>query len=360
MADRTDHVAGDVPGDGADQQDQHGAAGPEDTLDLVQGLLRGVQVVDQVQLVDGAVKCHLVAHRNAGAVFGAHRNDGGGPILVLPRLLHGLAQFGRDDADRQLVRGPGFDPAVPWLRLFRHGLKDVPALDDRTAAFHCVEGVVHQGDDAGLVGDLRAVERVLHLLDVVAGFGLGLRQPLLEKVVGDLVGQVGAHNRERGDGQEECGEDGAELQRPAPPPVKGPADEAQRRQEPPESGPHKPCNAQADDQGAPLPEMGAKHQVPETGTGGVGVLGARGQADPAGMSGGGIARGSGRALTGRTALCRGFRPLLCSRHHAPSTRLPELPDPARSWTGAAGHGRSRGACQQHDGSPRPARAAVPG
>ena len=39
VADRADDVAGDVPGDGADQEHQDGAAGQQDVLDLVEGLL---------------------------------------------------------------------------------------------------------------------------------------------------------------------------------------------------------------------------------------------------------------------------------------------------------------------------------
>lgn len=75
MADRADNVAGDVPGDGADHQDQDGAAGPEHALDFVEGLLRGVQVVDQVELIHRSVKGHFVADGDAGPVFGSHRND---------------------------------------------------------------------------------------------------------------------------------------------------------------------------------------------------------------------------------------------------------------------------------------------
>ena len=175
-----------------------------------------VQVVDQVQLIDRAVEGDLVADGNSGAVLGAHRELRGGPELLLARILHGFAQFWRNDADRELVRGPGFDPAVAGFGLFGHRLKDVAPLDHGAAALDGVQGVVDERDDAGLVGDLGAVERVLDLLDVVARLRLGLDETFLEEVVGDLVGKVRADDGEGGDGQHEGRQHGPELQRPPP------------------------------------------------------------------------------------------------------------------------------------------------
>src|SRR6476469_1351423 len=73
------------------------AAGPEDVLDFVQGLLRGVEVVDQVELVDGAVEGHLVADSDARPVFGPHREFGGCPELFLAGILDGFPKVRGDD-----------------------------------------------------------------------------------------------------------------------------------------------------------------------------------------------------------------------------------------------------------------------
>lgn len=114
--------------------------------------------------------------------------------------------------DGQLVRGTRLDPPVAGFGLLRCRFEDIPALDDRAAAFDCCQRVVDEGDDARLVGDLCAVERVLDLFDVVAGLRFSLGQAFLEEVVGDLVGQVGADDREGCNGQQQGGEDRAELQ----------------------------------------------------------------------------------------------------------------------------------------------------
>ena len=244
----------------ADHQDQHRAAGQQDVLDFVERLLRRVEVVDQVQLVDGAVEGHLVADGDAGPVLGAHRELGGCPELVLAGFLHGLPQLGRDDADGELVRCPGFHPAVAGLGLLRHRLKDVAALDHGSAALDGVQRVVDERDDAGLVGDLGAVERVLDLLDVVPGLRFRLGQPFLEQVVGDLVRQVGAHHGERADGQQQRGEDRPELQRPAPPPLQRAQQVPDAGQEPDQPGPDQPGDPEPHDPGAAQPDAGPERQ----------------------------------------------------------------------------------------------------
>ena len=78
---------------------------------------------------------------------------------------------------------------------------DIGACQGPVGDVDSLDGLAVLADDSRVLG-------ALELLEPAAD----LRQPLLEKVVGDLVGQVGAHNRERGDGKEKRGEDRPELQ----------------------------------------------------------------------------------------------------------------------------------------------------